>query len=204
MNRNILLLISIVLSLIFFIFFYLSISSPVGYLLFVLSLFFFVISIIDSITMNYKKSDLRKFSIVKFIFPLFSGVAFLMSSGIISKISGISPPIDPTDVNFLSLLYVFPFIYLILVSGYETSGKIKFLTSRSGYEEDEIRIEMDAFSGHLIFIALISLGTSLLSLLFLILIPSLNIGLIPALILFLSVYLMAIILFFRRGEIDED
>lgn len=204
MNRNLSLLISIVLSLIFFLFFYLSVSSPIGYLLFVLSLLFFTVSIIDSVTMNYRKSDLRKFSIVKFIFPLFSGVAFLMSSGIILKISGISPPINPSDVNFLSLLYVLPFIYLILVSGYETSGKLKFLTTRSGYDENEIESEIGAFSSHLIFIAFVSLGTSLLSLLFLIIIPSLNIGLIPALILFLSVYLMAIILFFRRGEIDED
>ena len=192
MKTNITFLLSLVGGLIFFMAFILTADTNVGYVLAGLYLFFFLFSLIVPAGKKYEGVNLNSFSKLKFVTFIFPILAIILSTGYVSSFSSSLSAINPRSAGFLSLfLLVLEFTVILLISQ-ETSNKLSSVMLKSGYDQSEVKEELQRFSLH---VSEIGTGVLLISFGFiflLVLVPEVNIGIIPAVIAFIIVYALVI------------
>ncbi len=192
MKTNITFLLSLVGGLIFFMAFILTADTNVGYVLAGLYLFFFLFSLIVPAGKKYEGVNLTSFSKLKFVTFIFPILAIILSTGYVSSFSASLSAINPRSAGFLSLfLLVLEFTVILLISQ-ETSNKLSSVMLKSGYDQSEVKEELQRFSLH---VSEIGTGVLLISFGFiflLVLVPEVNIGIVPAVIAFIIVYALVI------------
>lgn len=196
MKTNITFLLSLVGGLIFFMAFILTADTNVGYVLAGLYLFFFLFSLIVPAGKKYEGVNLTSFSKLKFVTFIFPILAIILSTGYVSSfsssLSSSLSAINPRSAGFLSLfLLVLEFTVILLISQ-ETSNKLSSVMLKSGYDQSEVKEELQRFSLH---VSEIGTGVLLISFGFiflLVLVPEVNIGIVPAVIAFIIVYALVI------------
>ncbi len=192
MKTNITFLLSLVGGLIFFMAFILTADTNVGYVLAGLYLFFFLFSLIVPAGKKYEGVNLTSFSKLKFVTFIFPILAIILSTGYVSSFSSSLSAINPRSAGFLSLfLLVLEFTVILLISQ-ETSNKLSSVMLKSGYDQSEVKEELQRFSLH---VSEIGTGVLLISFGFiflLVLVPEVNIGIVPAVIAFIIVYALVI------------
>ena len=192
MKTNITFLLSLVGGLIFFMAFILTADTNVGYVLAGLYLFFFLFSLIVPAGKKYEGVNLTSFSKLKFVTFIFPILAIILSTGYVSSFSSSLSAINPRSAGFLSLfLLVLEFTVILLISQ-ETSNKLSSIMLKSGYDQSEVKEELQRFSLH---VSEIGTGVLLISFGFiflLVLVPEVNIGIVPAVIAFIIVYALVI------------
>ncbi|MGP6239139.1 hypothetical protein ACNF40_01820 [Cuniculiplasma sp. SKW4] len=192
MKMDISFLLSLSGGLIFFLAFLLSADSNVGYVLASLYLFFFLISVILPSRNKGEQINLNGFSKIKFFTFLFPILAIIFSTGYVSSFAPSLSAINPKSAGFLSLLLLILEFSIILLISQETSGKLWKAMVRSGYDPAEVRRELNSFSTH---VSEIGAGVLIVSFGFIFLLvfaPEVNVGIIPAVIVFIVVYALVI------------
>lgn len=192
MKTNITFWLSLSGGLLFFFAFLLTSDSNIGYVLSSLYIFFFLISVLLLSREKNENVNLNSFSKVKLFTFLFPILAIVFSTGYVSFFAPSLSAINPNSAGFLSLLLLILEFSIILLISQETAGKLEKAMIRSGYDKAEVNRELGRFSIHVSEIGgsvlLLSFGFIFL----LVFAPEVNVGIIPAVIIFIVVYALVI------------
>jgi len=134
----------------------------------------------------------------KFIALIILMLAILFSSGIIYShiptFAALSSAGSYSASFFLPAIVMVVIIFMVL----ESSGQMGRPLIPSGYDAFEVSEEVYSFNKSVIFIGLLATGASMVFMLLVVSIPSLDIGLIPAIVVFVIVYFVVIYWILKR------
>lgn len=183
--------------------FYLFSYSGIGTILFILTAILSLISILEVKSKNNaKEPDL--FSITKFIIPIPPIIALVLSSGFIYSPLPYFISLKYQNILLFAFLFIFLEVFIVFSIVTETISKIMLPLEKAGYDMDEVYEQMGKFSNNINTIAfltfLISCGITFL----LVYGPEISIGILPAIIIFLIVYVYVIFSYIKKGSAQES
>ncbi len=190
---------SIFASFLFFLIFLLSAVSNLGYILASLFIILFILSLYFSLKIQSDGSNFKRFSRVKFFIFLFPILALIFSSGYLARYTSSFLAISPSYEGFFSLSIILPEFSVLCLIAEETATRVKIPMIRAGYDSHEVETEMKKFTNHIISIGAVSLFISAGFIFLLIITPEIDIGIFPAIIIFIIVYMAVIFNFLRKN-----
>ncbi|MCL4345691.1 MAG: hypothetical protein M1375_00180 [Candidatus Thermoplasmatota archaeon] len=185
--------------IIFFLVFILTADSNIGYVLASLFLVFFLYALLHPASSKDGTNELGTFSKVKFFLFLFPILAVVFSSGYVGSFVPSLSAINPSSSGLLSLFLIVMEFALIAMIADETVRKISRPMIQAGYDPEEIDTELQKFSMHVSEIETAVLLVSFGFILLLVFSPEVNIGIFPAIVIFLVVYAVVIGNMIRRN-----
>ena len=176
--------------------------SVIGLLLLVFTVLFFMLTLI-LISSKHASKDPAEFSKLKFIIPVPPIIALVLSSGYIFTPLPYFRSIKYQDVGVFAYLFILLEMFILFTMITETKNKISTPFEKAGYDISEINNELGKFSKNISMLALISFVLSSAISFMLIYGPEINIGILPAIIIFLFIYVYVIFNYVKRSSSSD-
>jgi hypothetical protein len=134
------------------------------------------------------KSKVEHVSVTKFFPVIIVPITLILSSGIIFSVFPYLDILSKSGSGAVAFYFIFVILSIMAFMGFETSSRIEGSLTPNGYEKIELEKELGFFQRDIAMLGFVSLFLSLGVIIILEISPSLNIGLIPAVIIFFVVY----------------
>ncbi|MHB1439789.1 MAG: hypothetical protein ACYCSO_08625 [Cuniculiplasma sp.] len=190
MRLNLTLILSIILGYLFILIFYSGVAGLLGESFLVVLVIFFSLSLLP--IFQEKKIEEKRISPMKFLPVILIGLSIIFSSGYLYSPFPYFRMLSRTGSGNISFFLVLMLFSVIGIMSLETHKNIQTPLIVSGYDRDEIEREMNLFTKSVAMIGLFSLLAGLGIDLLLEGGPDLDIGLVPAIIIFFVVYAFVI------------
>ncbi|MHB8361401.1 MAG: hypothetical protein ACYDAO_02215 [Thermoplasmataceae archaeon] len=182
------------LALLFFLIYSLLIMVTSGYLIseavILISILLFIFGIIHSRDFDKNEPYLEPKNKLKFIAILLPIILIIFSRGYISTYFTSFYSYSPASTRFMAIIFPIAELSIVLLINYESAYHLEQTSIIGGYDEEDVREELGKFSITVLSIAIIALVIGYVSYAAAFILPTFNIGLIPALIIFFAVYIL--------------
>ncbi len=189
-------LLAVILTAFYVFLFFLGIKGLVGEIMMGMFLLSMLMAFISLNAVRKEGAD--KISPWKFLSLIVLIIAILFSSGIIYShfptLAALSSAGSYSSSFVLPLIVMVTIIFMAL----ESTGLMGKSLIPNGYDAFEVEDAIYSFNRSVIFIGLLSTGISMAFILLVVTIPSFDIGLIPAIVVFVSVYFLVIYWILKR------
>ncbi|OWP54224.1 MAG: hypothetical protein B2I18_02730 [Cuniculiplasma sp. C_DKE] len=190
MRSSITLLITVLFGYIYVLIFFTASSNSIGYVFDLLILLFFSLSLIP--VFQRTKTGNEKVSPIKFLPVLLVPVALIFSTGYLHSSFSSLAMLSTQGAYNASFFLVLVVLSTIGIMAMETTSKVEIPLIPAGYDREEIEKELGFFERSVIYIALAAMLAGFGIILLVQGVPSADIGIIPAIILFFIVYAIVI------------
>ncbi len=178
------------ISAVYTLLFFLGVIGIVGDFLLAMFLLFILIAVIA--LRSDPKGKYQKVSPWKFLALMMILFAVILSSGIIYDRIPSGAALSPSGAYSVAFFLPVVFLVIIIFMALESSGLLKSSIIPSGYEEFEVDNEIYLFNRSVITIGALATGVSMGFMLLVVSGPTVDIGLIPAIAVFIVVYFIVI------------
>lgn len=136
----------------------------------------------------------------KFLPTGISLVALIFSRGYLEAAASVPPLVLPAFVtDFVAVIGV-SIVGILLLSGFESLRRMELAFAQSGHDDMDISVMSGSFTSIVLLVAVLSLFSAGLVYEAIKFLPQINVGLLPAVLVFLIIYLAVQTVIFRRKE----
>ena len=161
-------------------------TTFIAYIFVILSLLIFLLGIL--MANNHRSTGEEPKNRFKFIAILLPFIPIIFSRGYIGSHLTFLYAFNTPDTVFIALIFPLAEFSVVMLSNYESASFIGKRSSTGGYDIQDMESELGRFTKTIFLIALAAFVLGYLSYIAVLTLPTFNIGLIPAIIVFFAVY----------------
>ncbi|MHB1492442.1 MAG: hypothetical protein ACYCSG_04815 [Thermoplasmataceae archaeon] len=165
-----------------------------GYLLaqvvIIISIILFVLGIVNMSSFSSKERSPEPRNKLKFIAVLLPIIMIIFSRGYLAQHFTGFYSYNTADTIFIAVLFPIAELSVVILSNYESAIYFGKRSERVGYDMEDVDQELGRFSRVILMITLLSVVLGYMSFLAVLTLPTFDIGLIPALIIFFAVIII--------------
>lgn len=161
-------------------------TTFIAYIFVIFSMMVFFIGIL--LVNSHRSSGTEPKNRFKFIAILLPFIPIVLSRGYIGSHLTAFYAFNNADTVFIALIFPIAELSVVMLSNFESASFIGKRSSMGGYDIEDIENELGRFTKAVFMIALVAFILGYLSYITILILPTFNIGLIPAIIVFFAVY----------------